>query len=239
MRAGTLLSAEVRSVTALTPSLTRIVFGGGDLARFASRGVPDEFLRIQFGPAPSGFLATRRAAADTRYYTVRRWDAARAEMTVDFVVHQGGIAGDWLRRVAPGDAVAVSKPDARYAPPADATWLLLIADLTGAPAVGRILEDRPPGLAVTAHIEVPTAADRLDLGPAVQWHVGSGAPHRPSRLDAIAATLTLPPGPGYVWVAGEATMAAAIRRDFLTRLGLARDRITAIGYWIAKDAAAA
>ena len=43
----------------------------------------------------------------------------------------------------PGDEVYVTQAMGWYAPPADTAWQLLAGDLTGLPAIGRILESLP------------------------------------------------------------------------------------------------
>ena len=47
--------------------------------------------------------------------------------------------------------------------PADRSHLLLIGDETAVPALARILEDLGPGHTGEVFVEVPTAADILDL----------------------------------------------------------------------------
>ena len=70
-----------------------------------------------------------------------------------------------------------------------------MGDETALPAIARILEDLAladqPGLRVTALVEVPTAADCLDLtapdGAQVVWLVRSGRPHGVALDRAVRA----------------------------------------------------
>lgn len=223
-------AATVLSRTDLTPSMIRVVVGGEGLHGFASCGGLDEFVWLSF---PNGDVPL--ADAPGRYYTIRRWDGARGEMTIDFVSHDGGIASTWAREARPGHRLGILRPRFRYVPPVDSTWILLIADATGLPAVGRIVEERPAGLPVTAHVEITAAGDRQAFaatGCAVHWHETMPHGARPSRLSDIARSIALPNGPGYVWVAGEASEIAACRRHFRDTLGLPRERLTTVGYWI-------
>ncbi|WP_354666065.1 siderophore-interacting protein [Rhizobium sp. S96] len=45
-----------------------------------------------------------------RSYTVRRWAREAASITVDFVVHEGGIASDWAMNAIPRDETGVTAP---------------------------------------------------------------------------------------------------------------------------------
>ncbi|MCJ8055197.1 siderophore-interacting protein [Shinella curvata] len=223
-------AATVLSSAVMTPSMIRVVIGGDGLREFASCGGLDEFIWLSF---PDGDVPF--ADAPGRYYTIRRWDGALGEMTIDFVSHEGGIAATWARAARPGDRLGILKPRFRYVPPADSTWILLIADATGLPAVGRIIEERPANLPVIAHVEIMTADDRQDFATAdctVHWHESMHHGERPSRLSDIARAITLPDGPGYVWIAGEASEIAACRKHFRDTLGLPREQLTTVGYWI-------
>lgn len=224
-RAATVLSRKL-----ITPSMIRLTIGGEGLCGFASCGGLDEFVWLSFPEE-----GTSLAGAPGRYYTVRRWDDARCEMTVDFVSHEGGIAATWARSAEPGKRLGVLKPRFRYIPPADAAWVLLLADATGLPAVGRIIEERPAAVAVTAHIEISKTEDRQQFAAEthdLHWHENFDDSERPSRLSEIAAGVKLPQGPGYVWVAGEASEVARCRRHFRDTLGLPKERLTSVGYWI-------
>ncbi|MBO9127812.1 MULTISPECIES: siderophore-interacting protein [unclassified Rhizobium] len=223
-------AATVLSRKQISPSMIRVVLGGGELRGFASCRGLDEFAWFSF-PAGDASLA----AAPGRYYTIRHWDEAEGRMTVDFVSHQGGIGSTWARLAEPGDRLGVLKSRFRYVSPADACWIVLLADATGLPAVGRIIEERPSTIPVVAHVEISTIEDRQDFsahGYQAYWHESFNHFGRPSRLSEIAAELKLPQGPGYVWIAGEASEVAACRRYFRDTLGLPRERLTSIGYWI-------
>jgi len=99
----------------LTPSMRRIVLAGEGLRGYTTTGVGDEYVRLIF-PAPGAtepILPTVTGdcldydsidLATMRTYTVRDFDPVTGEVTVDFVVHDGG----W--------------PPDGPAPPPPATW---------------------------------------------------------------------------------------------------------------------
>jgi NADPH-dependent ferric siderophore reductase len=224
-----MLTAQVQTVRALGPHMIRIVLGGGDLARYVPVGVPDEAVALWF-PAtdPDGEPIGRN-------YSVRAFDTARAEMTIDFVVHDGGVAAQWAARAAPGDEVDLSRPRSWYRPSPDTRWHLLVADLAGLPALARILEERDP--AVPAHVIVEVLDEReLAMLPAaagvtVEACTGTGNGVAPSVLAARVRAHPLPTGPGYAWFAGEASEARQIRKLLRADHGWGRDQVDAIGYW--------
>lgn len=238
--------ADVRAVVALTPNMIRIVLGGMDLRRFATSGDPDERLVVVLPPAgeretPAPVRqedGTLDYPADDgpelRSYTVRRFDPDRPELVIDFVRHEGGVAAAWAAAAQVGDVVYLSPAKGWYGPPADARWQLLMADMTALPALGRIVEELPAGSRAIAVVEVTEPADRQQLTSAAEvsytWLVG-GNGHGPSRMLAALQQLELPPGPGYLWFAGEAAESRAIRKYLRRGLGWTSDRFTILGYW--------
>lgn len=238
--------AEVRAVEALTPTMIRIVFGGEDLRRFASSGDPDERLVVVL-PRPGERHTpdpVRQADGtldypaddepEIRSYTVRRFDPEAPEMVIDFVRHVGGAAAAWAIQARVGDVVYLSPAKGWYSPPADATWQLLLADLTGLPALGRILDELPADMRAITVAEVATDADRQRFTSAAevssQWLV-AGNGHGPSRLLEVLKLIEFPAGPGYIWFAGEASESRAVRKYVRRELGWTTDRFTIIGYW--------
>lgn len=238
--------AQVRTVVALTPTMIRIVFGGEDLRRFVSSGDPDERLVVVL-PRPGKRHApdpVRQADGtldypaddepEIRSYTVRRFDPAAPELVIDFVRHAGGAAATWAIQAQAGDVVYLSPAKGWYSPPADTSWQLLLADLTGLPALGRILEELPAGMRAITVAEVATEADRQHIESAAevsyQWLV-AGNGHAPSRLFEVLKQIEFPAGPGYIWFAGEAADSRTVRKHVRRELGWATDRFTIIGYW--------
>lgn len=217
------LTARVLEAARLSPSFLRVVLADTGGGRPATSGVPDEIVHLYF-PAPGesapppmtevdGVLAHHDPddARVARNYTVRRWEQGR--ITIDFVDHGTGTAVEWARSARPGMQLGVWGTRAWYQPPADTRWMLLVADLTGVPAMLRILEQLPPGVEARAIAEVAHPADRLPTdGPHdVDWRI-AGNGRAPSVLPTAVAEWDAPDGPGYVWFAGEASAGRAIRK---------------------------
>lgn len=117
-----------------------------------------------------------------RTYTIRRVRPAQAEVDVDFVVHPDtGPASRWVSTARVGDELMLIGPDALARPtragiawqPGDADALLLAGDETATPAICAILESLRPDETGHAFIEIPDAADALEVaapvGVALTW----------------------------------------------------------------------
>ncbi|MFF7292583.1 siderophore-interacting protein [Microbacterium sp. NPDC008134] len=237
----------VQRVERLSPGMMRVVFGGEGLDGFVTTGVGDEYFRVFFPtegqtepnlpfPTDDGYWDFPEGVepAPMRTYTVREWDAAARELTIDFVVHDGGIAAAWALRAQPGDVLGVNTPKALYAAPADIEWQLLIADATGLPAAARLAENAPSGVRTRVVVEVATAEDELDVttpdGVELHWvHGGNG--HGPTRIEEILRASDLPNGRGYVWVAGETKATRGVRKHLRHELKLAASDYKILGYW--------
>jgi len=235
----------VRRTEDLSPSMRRIVLGGAGLDGYASTGVGDEYVRLIF-PVPGAtepILPTVTGdcldydsidLATMRTYTVREFDAATGEITVDFVVHDGGVAAQWARTATPGDLVGINSPDGMYDPPPGMAWQILVADCAGLPAAARLLELTPATVRTRVVLEVPDQEHCLPLaapaGAEITWvHGGNG--HGPSRLDEVVRALPRPDGVGYIWVAGETKVLRGVRKYLRRELGLPSSAYKTVGYW--------
>lgn len=245
--------ATTEAVIRLTPAMIRVVLKVQDGERLVATDHPDEWVRLALRPdahtpvtlpvkmengrwdRPDGSVS-----CPNRPYTVRAWDPATSEMIIDLVVHEGGVAASWAMDAKPGDVVGICNPEGRFEPPPGAEWVLLLVDITGLPAVGRILEELPATMRAIVHVEIPSRADQQALDSRANvdlvWHETHGrrdGDKAYTRLPEIAERFTeLPHGPGYIYIAGEARAASACRKHFRDRLGFDKHAIDAIGYWI-------
>jgi len=132
--------------------------------------------------------------------------------------------------------LGVGGPRGSFIVPDDFDWYLLAGDETALPAIGRRLEELPAGARAIVVVEVADAGEqqRLDTNARLEtvWldrgGVEPGA--QPLLFDAIAS-LALPSGEGYAWVAAEAATAKAVRRHLVEERGLPKDRVKAAAYW--------
>ena len=100
----------------LSPHMVRVVLGGADLGAFPETPFTDRYVKLQFPrpgvvyPEPFDATLARELPRDqwpvVRTYTVRAFDPAAGELTIDFVVHgDEGVAGPWAAAVRPGAGV--------------------------------------------------------------------------------------------------------------------------------------
>jgi NADPH-dependent ferric siderophore reductase len=235
---------HVRRTERLSPHMIRVVAGGDDLAAFPDTGHTDRYVKIIFPrpgvayPEPFDMDAARAALPREQWpalrtYTVRAFDPAAGELTIDFVHHgDAGLAGPWAAAAQPGDRLLLLGPGGAYAPDPTADWHLLVGDESALPAIGAALERVPAGVPVHALVEVDGPADeqalaspgRLDL----RWlHRDPGRPEQ--LVDALAA-LAFPAGRVHAFVHGEAGLVRTLRHRLAAR-GVPRDDLSVSGYW--------
>ncbi|AFA73040.1 putative siderophore-interacting protein [Gordonia polyisoprenivorans VH2] len=181
----------------ITPHMVRLFLGGDGFDDFVpavgrdGRAETDMYVKLIFMPEgvefPDDFdpRASRSLPPEQqptlRTYTVRKVDAERRELLIDFVVHgDEGLAGPWAASVEPGTTVHFLGPGSGYHPDPAAPWHLLACDEAGLPAVAAALEALPPDAVAKVFIEVAGPDDELELsapaGAEITWlHRGGGA----------------------------------------------------------------
>jgi len=240
----------VSRTTTLTPTLRRVTLDGPGVADFLSTGIGDEYVRVFFPhgddptevslPVPEGdWWATPDGApeAPMRTYTISGVRPQAGEVDIDFVIHQKGVAGPWAAKAEPGHVIGLNSPTGLYAPPPEATWQVLVSDLTGLPAILRIAAGIPVGIRTRIVLEVLTESDKVafDVGAHVEvtWVIG-GNGHGPSTLGRIVRSIVddrLPLAEGYVWAAGETVALRDVRTYLRRELGMSASQFKVIGYW--------
>jgi NADPH-dependent ferric siderophore reductase len=223
--------AEVLRTSRVTPHMIRVVLGGEGLAGFPAGEFTDHYVKLLFPPdAPDPERPV------TRTYTVRAWDAAAGELTLDFVWHgDEGLAGPWAASAQPGDRISFFGPGGGYAPSPDADWHLLAGDESALPAIGAALERLPAGVRALAFVEVTgPEEEQTDLvlrdGVSLTWvHRGDAAPGE-ALVDAVRSA-ALPAGTGHLFVHGEAGAVRELRRHLRETHGLPREFTSVSGYW--------
>lgn len=238
---------RVVEVSDLNPRLRRIVFAVPGLIELELPTEGDAAVGIYF-PEPGQHKAPAMENRDGvwayydvepmpegRNYSVRVIDRATALMTIDFVVHDHGVATLWAQRAQIGDEVGMSHARSWYKPEAATEWQLLVADLSGLPALARIMEELPPAPQATAIVEVCDDDDLAYLPQRddieVIAKVGSGNGYGMSKLADAVEQFSPPEGRGYCWFAAEAKASRAVRKHFRKQYGWKADQCDIIGYW--------
>lgn len=148
------------------------------------------------------------------------------------MLHGHGPATEWAARAAVGDAVSFDAPRGHYAPPPDATRVVLSGDATALPAIGRILDERAraqeptPPVTVLVCVDDPADRQRLSVrsGDDVRWC-------RAEELVAETQRLAAHDPAAYVWFAGEAADMRAVRSTLRRELRIPTHRWMTMGYW--------
>ncbi|CAB4933891.1 unannotated protein [freshwater metagenome] len=235
-RVGTVVRTE-----RVTPHLVRVVLGGEALAGFGAGDFTDHYVKLQLPPAGAPYAAPfdaevvqaeqpRELWPVSRTYTVRAWDAAAQELTLDFVTHgDEGVAGPWAAAARPGDLLQFAGPGGAYAPAAEADWHLLVGDDSALPAIAAALPRLPAGAVAHVFVEVEGPADEQDL-PGVTW-VHRGEQPVGAALTAAVLAAELPGGVPHVFVHGEAGFVRELRRVVRSRWEVPRELLSVSGYW--------
>jgi NADPH-dependent ferric siderophore reductase len=210
--------ATVSRLSRLSTHFVRVTFTGDDFGVFGTAGLDQRVKIVLPIPgiglsdigcddpqclADGDWYSRWRALPDGvrnpfRTYTVRAIRPELRELDVDFVFHgDGGPAARWLLTAKAGDEVIIVGPDARSIDarigldwhPGRATQLLLAGDETAVPAVCGILESLPAGVTARVFLEVPSAADVLEIdtraNATISWLPRTDAPHGSLLIPAV------------------------------------------------------
>lgn len=242
--------AEVVRTDRIAATMVRVVVGGPGLAAFEPSPHADSYVKVLFLPAGTGrprredgrldldaVRATLPPEAQPRQrsYTVRAWEPAARELTLDFVVHgDEGIAGPWAATAQPGDEVLLVGPGGAWSPDPDAASYLFAGDASALPAIAVALERLPTTAVGYAVIEVHGPEDEIPVaspdGVQVLWvHQGVGV----AGLALVDTVVALPdlPAPVSAFVHGEAGVVRELRRHLRADRGISREQLSVSGYW--------
>jgi NADPH-dependent ferric siderophore reductase len=250
---------EVVRSQQLTPHLTRVVLGGKGFDTFTPNEYTDAYVKIVFvrddvdvGALPQPLTLDSfnelplEQRPTVRTYTVRRVDADRREIAIDFVVHgEHGVAGPWAAAATPGQPAYLTSPNGAYAPDPAADWHLFAGDEAAVPAIGAALEALPDNAIGKVFIEVAGPEDEIPLsapeGVEVRWiYRGGRADLVPEDVAGDNAPLISAvkeadwlPGQVQVFIHGEAqTVMHNLRRYIRKERGVdAKWAASISGYW--------
>ena len=260
VRRRTMLSPRFVRLTLAGESLRNFADWGTDqrikvVLPLPDGGYADFGLLDEPTPHPSDWYTRWRALPEDernvlRTYTPAAIRADVGEIDIDFYLHEpAGPASAWAAAAQPGDRLVVNGPDARMGwtgyglhwQPGDARRFLLVADETAFPAVRGILESLAPDAEAEVFLECDDPADDIVSAHApdnARIHVvarGTGAEsgiERALRDGVEGRTGELRDDTDlYVWLAGESGVITRIRRHLTAEVGIAKDRVSFLGYW--------
>jgi NADPH-dependent ferric siderophore reductase len=234
----------VRRVEFLTPYMARVTLAGPALEGF-SVDLAAASVRLLLPASGTGslvipawngneFLLSDGQRPTIRTFTPQRVDTDALELNLDIVIHVGGVTSEWVKTARPGDPAAVSGPGRGYAIDTKATRYLLAGDESTIPAIRQLLRAIPAETQVHTIIEIAHLDARLALPDhpraTIEWCDRSPATAPGTALIAAVTRSRLGPGTR-VWAAGEAAAMHRVRRHLFEDRGLARQMVSARGYW--------
>ena len=237
---------NVVSTRYFTPHMLRIRFSGEDLKRFSLFGamhvrlllpaqdVPQPVWPIM-GPNGLPFWPDEAKRPAARAYTIRNLNIEEGWMEIDFYIHETeGLASQWAKNARAGDIAGLMGPVGR--PLRQAKQYLIGTDMTGLPAVGRMLEEFAPDVTGHVLIAVDAQSDIQPLthpeGVTIEWIVNADQDAAATALTDKLCTLPWPDGSdSFGWFAGEADCAKIMRDYWRKQLGKSRDQTLVAGYW--------
>lgn len=221
----------VKSADTIAAHMVRVTLTG-DLGGFTSLGF-DDHVKLFF---PDG--TTNADGAPNmlgRDFTPRRYDAAANTLEIDFAIHDAGPATRWAAQAKPGDTLALGGPRGSFIIPTAYDWHLLAGDETALPAISRRLAELPAGTRTVVVVEVDGPAEEIALptetNASVTWAHRNGAAGASDVLARTLASLKLPNGDYYAWVACESQIAKALRRQLIADHRANPKWMRAAGYW--------
>ncbi len=240
-------TATVLGRRQLSSHLVTVTLGGLD--GYGSTGVPDEYIRILIAP-PGAELALPiideswkitypegTVEPDFRVYTISdlRVVNGQAQIDLDIALHDQGVGSSWAKSCKPGDVVGLIEPHGLYSAPADVSWQLLVADITGLPAVARILRGLGEEQKAVVHIVLTDPGDEIALPSAADvdltWQIVGRDTDICEALSEAVTSRELPDSDRYVWLAGEARASRAVRRHLRRELKWPQVDFYTCGYW--------
>jgi NADPH-dependent ferric siderophore reductase len=230
----------------LSPHTVRITAGGPGFAALRMNEFTDKYAKLIFadpglGLTPPYDLAALRESLPpgqqpvSRTYTLRRADAQRQRVEIDFVVHgDEGIAAPWAAHAERGDLLAMSGAGGAYQPDPGSDWHVLAGDESALPAICSALDALADDARGVAYLETCDPGEYLDArvpsGMEITWL------HRPqpgSQPRLLAEALLAGP-----WLAGRADVFAHGERESMKAVRAAvkarlrdGDQLSLSGYW--------
>jgi len=235
-------SLSVKSSESLAGCFKRIVLSGEDLKGFNSRGF-DDHIKLFF-PANPGDVITAPVATEegivwgegprplNREYTPLHFDAQANELTLDFYIHDGGVASVWAEGAKPGDKLIIGGPRGSLIIPVNYQWQLYICDETGLPALKRRLGELKQAandakITVLVNVKDASCVSYLAAETAfnIEWF------HGDEQLVEKVKSLSLPQSDYYVWATGEGKLVKGLNDYFTVTRELDPAYIRCVAYW--------
>ena len=230
----------VKDAWRLTPNMIRVIFAGPELDGFPEGREGGNCKLLIPEPDESrehfGMRLSEGQPLVKRTYTVRKFDAATLELSIDFVAHgDDGPASRWASHAKQGDFLGFGGPSTPKVAHFEADWYLVAADPSAIPVAAAALEAMPRDAKGVAIFEITADEDRQDIdmpeGIKAHWLVHAD-PHQPSTAhEMLIRSLDWPTGRVQTCIAGESGVIRALRVFLAQEKKLPREDTYISGYW--------
>lgn len=227
----------VKSKQKVAGCFYRIILAGSALTGFSSQGF-DDHVKVFFPTGnekcvlpeitDEGIVWPDGPRPAARDYTPLAFDAALNELTIDFFIHEGGIASQWAEAAQPNDTLVIGGPRGSLVTPVDYAWQLYVCDESGLPAVRRRLLSLPENISVQVLVNCNQPQTQAYLSEFtninIEW----------LNAESIAKklqSLSIPPTDYYLWITGEGEEVKQLSDDLLATHNLDADYLRAVAYW--------
>jgi NADPH-dependent ferric siderophore reductase len=230
----------VKAAWRLTPNMIRVTFAGPELAGFPEgrEGGNCKLLIPDHDESREHFAARLSVGQSLvkRTYTVRKFDAATQELSIDFVAHgDEGPASRWASYATPGDFLGFGGPSTPKVLHFEADWYLVAADPSAIPVAAAALEAMPRDAKGVAIFEITSEEDRqlIDMPEGIEAHwLVHADPHQPSTAqETLIRSLDWPAGRVQICIAGESGVICTLRAFLAQEKQVPREDTYISGYW--------
>ncbi|MFC8871476.1 siderophore-interacting protein [Streptomyces sp. NPDC057148] len=210
----------------VTPDFRRLRLTDGGM--LAATGVhPTMWVRLWFENA---------GKPHQRAYTLVDPDPEAGTFSMEFALHEG-CASDWARAAKAGDTIEATVQGTGFEVPQPVpSRVFAVADPASLPALNSLL-DAVGAVPATIWFEGGGAEDGLPFRTDPKLHEVRTVPRRDAGAHLVArVTEELPellraaPEP-YVWIACDTATTRALGAYVRKELGVAKQRVNALGYW--------
>ncbi len=222
----------VTSTLQLSPNIRRVTLAGDAIQKYPDNA-EGGYIKLVF-PNAQGDKPLLRT------YTIARFDKARSEMDIDFVVHESsGPASRFGEKAQAGDTINIAGPGPAKPLAPDADWFLIAGDMTAIPAIRANLKALPKDTRGYLILEVLTEADKdaLDIPenllPAqleIKWLINPHPGTNKHFSDSIR-TLKWQEGKPAIWIAGELNEVLRARTHLKIMPNIDKVRMYISSYW--------
>lgn len=222
----------VTSVMRLNVQFMRVEFNYGQ-TNFDSHGF-DDVLVLSF---PNEFVhpssmpdELTSETFELREYTVLFVDRQRRTVTVDFLLHEAGIATQWARQAAPGQFLWCIPPRMCKSF-AEAARTYIFADPSALPAVRRFHEEAGDTPGQTVLVGLTTSLEPPVFTGPREVSVFERPLHATQLIAATDIAQSCSIESAFIWISGEAQWVGRMRRVLVKDFGVGKENIQFTGYW--------